>query len=252
MPLLDPSGLVFPASVLQVKHRVARLRRGIVAWRRIHQRVAPVAGHARVVPDLAHLAVRNLLRKVKRHPRFRNLDCARVLAAPIERMAARVAHFRAVHNHRVIVKSRRQWRRGHRPESIRLLLHIQLRSAPQVEPHFRCIGSFHPEFGFGGTVHSRVLRARDVCRGRLKTTRFLSPTQAGRQEHNHYQALHFSSSDCGPVWIPPAPGLVGKSPLARSEKPSSKRFPHRAVFARLPPSRGQTFESYSAASCKEK
>src|ERR1039457_1707068 len=193
MALLDPPGFVFPAAVLQVEHRVAHLRRRIVAWRRVHQRVPPVAGHARVVPDLPNLAVGNVLWKVIGCTRFRNLDRARVLAAAVEGMAAGIAHFHSVDDQRVVVPPRSKgWSRDG-PESVRLLLHIHFRTAPEIEPDLRSIWSFESKLGPRAAVYARIDRTGNICSCGLEITRFLCATETGKQEHCYYDPLHLSS-----------------------------------------------------------
>ena len=64
MALPDPAGLVLAAAVLQVEHRIPLRPLLVVTGRRVDQRVAPRAGHLRVVPDLADLSVRHVLDRV--------------------------------------------------------------------------------------------------------------------------------------------------------------------------------------------
>ena len=173
-PLPDPPGLVFAAAVLQVEHRVTRLRLLVVVRREVDERVTPGAGHLRVVPDLAHLAVGHGPDRVVVRAGLRHFHGARVLAAAKERVTAGVAHLRAVDDQRVVVQAGHEGRRGDRPEAVRLLHHVHLRSAPEVEAEFRRVGSLDPDLDSAGTVDPRVLCSPDVGRGGTKVSRVLS------------------------------------------------------------------------------
>src|ERR1035441_8023004 len=93
----------------------------------------------------------NLLSRVVCRSRLRILNHACVLAAAIERIAAGVADFHAVDDQCVVAESWREGQRSDGPESVRLLLHIQFRPAPEIELDFRGVRSFHAELGPGAT-----------------------------------------------------------------------------------------------------
>ena len=178
--LADPAGLVLAAAVLQVEHRVARLRLLVVVRREVDERVAPGAGHLRVVPDLAHLAVRHVLDVVVVDARLGDLDGARVLAAAEERVAALVVHLDAVDDQRVVVQAGRERRRRDRPDAVRLLHHVHLRPAPEVQADLRGLGSLEADLHSPGAVDARILGSPDVGRRGLEVDRLLGGADACR------------------------------------------------------------------------
>ena len=136
LALPRPPGFVFTAAVLEVEHGVALFRMCVVGRRRVDHRVPPRAGHLRVIPDFAHLPVRNILRQIIRRTRFGDLDRAGPLASAKVGRAPRIAHFGAVHDDHIVVEARRHRGRGKRPESVGLFLHLGLRTAPEIHPDF--------------------------------------------------------------------------------------------------------------------
>ena len=185
MPLAHPAGLVLAAAVLQVQHGIALLRLLVVARRRVDQRVAPRAGHLREVPDLAHLAVRHVLDRVVRRAGFRHLDGARVLAAAEERTAAGVGHLHAVHDQHVVVQARHERLGDDTPHAVRLLHHVDLRPAPEVQPDLRRVGRLQPDLDSSLAVDAGVLRIPDVGGGRPKVSRLLRRAEAARSGQQH-------------------------------------------------------------------
>ena len=193
-PLPDPAGLVLAAAVLQVEHGIARPGLRVVAGGQVDQRVPPRPGRLRRVPDLADLSVRHVLDRVVVGARLRHLDGARVLAPAEERMAARVGELRAVDDHRVVVQAGNERRRDHRPEPVRLLLHVDLRPAPEVHPGLGGIGRLDADLDPAGAVHAGILGAPHVGLGRLELTGLLRRTDRRHRQQRQRESQLLSSS----------------------------------------------------------
>src|SRR5579864_5700534 len=129
----------------------------------------PGSRHLRAVPNLPDLAVGHVLRRIICRARLRNFYATCRLSASEEGVSVGIADLGAVNNQGVIVKTGKKWGSGDGPESILLFLHVQFRTAPEVQSDFRSIRSFHANLYSAGAVHPWILRCPDIRRRGLKT-----------------------------------------------------------------------------------
>src|SRR5690349_10633687 len=108
-------------------------------------------------------------------------------------MSVGIADLRAVDDQRVIVKAGNERGSGDRPESILLLFHVDLRTAPEIQSHLRRIGSLHANLYSPGAVNPRILRCPHVGGGGLKIARFLCTAKACEKNNCHSDLLHLYS-----------------------------------------------------------
>ena len=92
--------------MLEVENRIARLRRVVIRGQ-VHEGVTPCPGHAGVVPDLAHLAMRYVLGQIVVDARFGDFYRARPFAASKVGRASGIADLGAIDDDRVVVKAGR-------------------------------------------------------------------------------------------------------------------------------------------------
>src|ERR1700682_1839228 len=140
MRLPNPSCLVLAATLLQIEHRIAKLALRIVIRRQIDQRMSPGASNLRVVPNLTHLPMGYILRRIIGGAWLRDFYAACEPAASEVRLSPGIADVRTVNVQGVIVEAGNERNRSDGPEPIRLFLHINLRSAPEIQLDLRGLG----------------------------------------------------------------------------------------------------------------
>src|SRR5579863_7240401 len=155
--------------MLQVEDRIACLGLRVVVRRQIDQCVPPRPRHLRVVPDLANCSVRHILNRIIGRAWLRNFYATCRLTSSEEGVSVGIADLGTVDDQRVIVKTGNQRRSGDRPESVLLFLHVQFRTAPEVQADLRSVWSFHANLYSPGAVNPWILRGPDIRRRGLKT-----------------------------------------------------------------------------------
>ena len=113
--------------------------------------------------------MRHILHRIIGRARLRNFNATCRLASSEEGVSVGVADLGTIDDQRVIVETGNKRRSGDGPESILLFLHVQFRTAPEVQSDFRSIWSFHANLYSAGAVNPRILRCPDIRRRGLKT-----------------------------------------------------------------------------------
>ena len=158
--LKGPARFVFPAAVLQIQNRIARLRVGIVVRRSVDEGAAPLAGDLGQVRPDAHLSVRHILVGIVVDALLRHFDSACILAGAVEGVTGRVVHRHAVDDQLIVVEARNQRRSGDAPHSVRPFRHVM--TAGQRNLDLLRIGGFELEGHAVIAVDSGILGAQDV------------------------------------------------------------------------------------------
>ena len=163
VPLVRPAAFVLAGAVLQVQNWIPRIAIGIVAWRRVDEGAAPVLGRLGVVPALADLAVRHVLREVVIDALLRDLDAAHLLSAAVKRLAAGVVDLHAVDDQRVVVEARHDRVRGPGPDAVVALLGGIALAAEEMELDLLRVRRLDAERDAQVGVDAGILLARNVA-----------------------------------------------------------------------------------------
>ena len=163
--LNGPALLVLAPAVQQIEHGILALR-AVVVGRRVDVGAAPRAGHRREVTLLAHRPVRHVLhaRILGVGGRLRHLDRAVVEARSEIGTGRGIGDHGAVNRQRVVVETDHLRRRGHVPQAVRRLGHVE--ALPDAHPDLLGVRRGDPEGDPVVGVDARVRRARDVQRAR--------------------------------------------------------------------------------------
>src|SRR5436190_14776673 len=119
-----------------------------------------------------------------------NLHGARVPAAAVERVAARIAHLGPVDVDLVIVQAWHQWGRRDSPESVGLLFHVDLGAAPEIELYLVGFRRLDANLNAAAGVHAWILRAPDIGLRGLEIARLLRACHARDQRERPNCVFH--------------------------------------------------------------
>jgi len=103
--LRAPASFIFTHAVLEIEHRITLAGIFVIIRRSIDITVTDRAAGLRIVENLAQLAMRHVLKRIKVLVLGRNFDAAAPAAGTVEIQAAGVRHLGTIHNDLIVVET---------------------------------------------------------------------------------------------------------------------------------------------------